>query len=101
MPHEELKLSIAVAKLLLVHHLSKKSKLFTLVSKHLIHMRTVRLSVWFSFCAFFLVSTSENGFIQKAVNYAGEMLIIEEIQVLESPEPVGILRLSSSKVFTE
>lgn len=45
MPHEELKLSIAVAKLLLVHHLSKKSKLFTLVSKHLIHMRTVRLCV--------------------------------------------------------
>ncbi|XP_004068332.2 semaphorin-4E-like [Oryzias latipes] len=40
---------------------------------------------------------TENGFIQKAVNYAGEMLIIEEIQVLESPEPVGILRLSSSK----
>ncbi|XP_024133852.1 semaphorin-4E [Oryzias melastigma] len=40
---------------------------------------------------------TENGFIQKAVNYAGEMFIIEEIQVVDSPEPIGILRLSSSK----
>lgn len=40
----------------------------------------------------------ENGYIQKAVNYAGEMLIIEEIQLYENPVPIRILRLSSSKV---
>ncbi|KAM6921909.1 semaphorin-4E [Xenentodon cancila] len=40
---------------------------------------------------------TENGYIQKAVNYDGEMLIIEEIQVYESPEPISILRLSSTK----
>ncbi|KAK9519185.1 hypothetical protein VZT92_021928 [Zoarces viviparus] len=40
---------------------------------------------------------TENGYIQKAVNYAGEMFIIEEIQLFESPVPISILRLSSSK----
>ncbi|XP_028259236.1 semaphorin-4E-like [Parambassis ranga] len=40
---------------------------------------------------------TENGYIQKAVNYAEEMFIIEEIQLYENPEPIGILRLSSSK----
>ncbi|KAF7665255.1 hypothetical protein LDENG_00149470 [Lucifuga dentata] len=40
---------------------------------------------------------TENGYIQKAVNYAGEMFIIEEIQLFENPEPISILRLSSSK----
>ena len=40
----------------------------------------------------------ENGFVQKAVNYAGEMFIIEEIQLFENPEPISILRLSSTKV---
>ncbi|KAM3875977.1 semaphorin-4E [Diretmus argenteus] len=40
---------------------------------------------------------TENGYVQKAVNYAGEMFIIEEIQLYENPEPVSILRLSSSK----
>ncbi|XP_061593769.1 semaphorin-4E isoform X2 [Cololabis saira] len=40
---------------------------------------------------------TENGYIQKAVNYDGEMLIIEEIQVYENPEPISILRLSSKK----
>uniref|UniRef100_A0A3Q1FJZ2 Si:ch211-129c21.1 n=2 Tax=Acanthochromis polyacanthus TaxID=80966 RepID=A0A3Q1FJZ2_9TELE len=40
---------------------------------------------------------TENGYIQKSVNYAGEMFIIEEIQLTENPEPISILRLSSSK----
>ncbi|KAM6939192.1 semaphorin-4E [Lycodopsis pacificus] len=40
---------------------------------------------------------TENGYIQKAVNYAGEMFIIEELQLYESPVPISILRLSSSK----
>ncbi|XP_069550929.1 semaphorin-4E [Brachyistius frenatus] len=40
---------------------------------------------------------TENGYVQKAVNYDGEMFIIEEIQLYETPEPIGILRLSSSK----
>ncbi|XP_018525695.1 LOW QUALITY PROTEIN: semaphorin-4E [Lates calcarifer] len=40
---------------------------------------------------------TENGYVQKSVNYDGEMFIIEEIQLYENPEPISILRLSSSK----
>ncbi|XP_051232434.1 semaphorin-4E [Dicentrarchus labrax] len=40
---------------------------------------------------------TENGYVQKAVNYAGEMFIIEEIQLFENPVPISTLRLSSSK----
>lgn len=40
---------------------------------------------------------TENGYVQKAVNYDGEMFIIEEIQLYENPVPISILRLSSSK----
>ncbi|XP_034386107.1 semaphorin-4E [Cyclopterus lumpus] len=40
---------------------------------------------------------TENGYVQKAVNYAGEMFIIEEIQLFEDPVPISILRLSSRK----
>ncbi|XP_032427239.1 semaphorin-4E [Xiphophorus hellerii] len=40
---------------------------------------------------------TENGYIQKAVNFDGEMFIIEQIQVYENPEAVKVLRLSSSK----
>lgn len=40
---------------------------------------------------------TENGFIQKAVNYDGQMFIIEELQAFENPEPISILRLSTSK----
>lgn len=40
----------------------------------------------------------ENGYIQKAVNYAGEMFIIEEIQLYENPVPISTLRLLPSKV---
>ncbi|XP_068175674.1 semaphorin-4E [Antennarius striatus] len=40
---------------------------------------------------------TENGYIQKAVNYAEEMFIIEEIQLYENPVPISTLRLSTSK----
>ncbi|KAM7410239.1 hypothetical protein PAMA_001606 [Pampus argenteus] len=40
---------------------------------------------------------TENGYVQKAVNYGGEMFIIEEIQLYKNPEPINILRLSSTK----
>ncbi|XP_071751857.2 semaphorin-4E [Centroberyx gerrardi] len=40
---------------------------------------------------------TENGYVQKAVNYAGEMFIIEEIQLYDNSQPVSTLRLSSSK----
>ncbi|XP_073332219.1 semaphorin-4E [Pagrus major] len=40
---------------------------------------------------------TENGYVQKAVNYNGEMFIIEEIQLYENPVSVSTLRLSSSK----
>ena len=45
-----------------------------------------------------LVVFAENGFVEKAVNYAGEMFIIEEIRLYKTPEPIRTLRLSSSKV---
>ena len=41
---------------------------------------------------------SEDGFIQKAVNYGGEMFVIEGIQVYEDPQPISTLRLSSAQV---
>ncbi|KAI1883039.1 hypothetical protein AGOR_G00241130 [Albula goreensis] len=37
---------------------------------------------------------TENGFIQKAVNSEGEMIVIEEVQLFEEPEPIKILRLA-------
>ncbi|XP_077436175.1 semaphorin-4E-like [Vanacampus margaritifer] len=40
---------------------------------------------------------TENGFIQKAVNYDGETLISEEIQVYPTPQRISILRLSPTK----
>ncbi|CAL9695620.1 unnamed protein product [Knipowitschia caucasica] len=39
---------------------------------------------------------TENGYIQKAANYNGEMFIIEEIQVFENLDSINILRLSTS-----
>lgn len=41
-----------------------------------------------------------NGYVQKAVNFDGEMFIIEQIQVYENPVAIKILRLSPSKVTT-
>ena len=40
----------------------------------------------------------ESGFVQKAVNYDGEMHIIEEVQPFETPQAIKILRLSLSTV---
>lgn len=48
---------------------------------------------WLFFCLLI-----ENGFVYKAVNYAGEMFIIEEIQLYENPVRISTLRLSASKV---
>ncbi|CAB1331417.1 unnamed protein product [Coregonus sp. 'balchen'] len=39
---------------------------------------------------------TENGYVQKAVNYAREMFIIEEIQLYQTPEAIRTLRLSST-----
>ncbi|XP_072516478.1 semaphorin-4E [Salminus brasiliensis] len=39
---------------------------------------------------------TDNGFVQKAVNYNGEMHIIEELQLFRSPEPITVLRLSTN-----
>lgn len=38
---------------------------------------------------------TENGTIVKAVNYDGEMFIIEEVHVFKAPEPIKILRFST------
>ncbi|KAJ8362930.1 hypothetical protein SKAU_G00117610 [Synaphobranchus kaupii] len=40
---------------------------------------------------------TENGYLHKAVNYGGEMVVIEAMQLFKSPEPIRVLRLSSSK----
>ncbi|XP_066503918.1 semaphorin-4E isoform X2 [Hoplias malabaricus] len=40
---------------------------------------------------------TDSGYVQKAVNYKGEMHIIVELQVFQSPEPVTVLRLSTNK----
>lgn len=46
----------------------------------------------------YILSLVENGYVNKAVNYDGEMLIIEEIQLYEEPVQISTLRLSASKV---
>lgn len=48
----------------------------------------------FLFCLLLVV----NGYVNKAVNYDGEMFVIEEIQLYEEPVPINTLRLSQSKV---
>lgn len=40
----------------------------------------------------------DNGYVQKAVNYDGEMFIIEEVQLWENQVPISVLRLLPSKV---
>ncbi|MBN3298680.1 SEM4E protein, partial [Amia calva] len=40
---------------------------------------------------------TENGCLLKAVNYDGEMFIVEELQLFNPPEPVKTLRLSAAK----
>nr|XP_032638674.1 semaphorin-4E-like isoform X2 [Chelonoidis abingdonii] len=39
----------------------------------------------------------DNGYLHKALNCDGEMFIMEEIQLFQSPEPVQSLKLSSKK----
>ncbi|KAJ7993001.1 hypothetical protein DPEC_G00267920 [Dallia pectoralis] len=39
---------------------------------------------------------TEDGYVQKAVNYAGEMFIIEEIQLYQNPDAIKTMRLSIS-----
>ncbi|XP_062868502.1 semaphorin-4E [Trichomycterus rosablanca] len=39
---------------------------------------------------------TDKGFVQKAVNYNDEMHIIEELQLFKNPEPISVLRLSTS-----
>ncbi|XP_074834464.1 semaphorin-4E-like isoform X5 [Carettochelys insculpta] len=41
----------------------------------------------------------DNGYLHKALNCDGEMFIVEEIQLFQSPEPVQSLKLSSRKGF--
>ncbi|XP_059357194.1 semaphorin-4E-like [Carassius carassius] len=42
---------------------------------------------------------TKSGSVLKAVNYGGEMVIMEEIQLFEPSEPVKILRLSDTKLY--
>ncbi|XP_016430873.1 semaphorin-4E-like [Sinocyclocheilus rhinocerous] len=42
---------------------------------------------------------TKSGSVLKAVNYDGEMVIMEEIQLFEPSEPVKILRLSNTKLY--
>ncbi|XP_073704675.1 semaphorin-4E [Garra rufa] len=44
---------------------------------------------------------TKSGSVLKAVNYDGEMVIMEEIQLFESSQPVKILRLSNTKRYHE
>uniref|UniRef100_A0A3Q3VSK7 Sema domain-containing protein n=1 Tax=Mola mola TaxID=94237 RepID=A0A3Q3VSK7_MOLML len=41
---------------------------------------------------------TDNGYVHKAVNYDGEMFIIEEIQLYNESVPISTLRLSARKV---
>lgn len=41
----------------------------------------------------------DEGSVLKAVNYDGEMFIIEEIQVFEPPKPIKILKISNVTVM--
>ncbi|XDV28103.1 hypothetical protein PO909_031492, partial [Leuciscus waleckii] len=42
---------------------------------------------------------TKSGSVMKAVNYEGEMVIMEEIQVFEPSEPIKILRLSNTTLY--
>ncbi|XP_042567690.1 semaphorin-4E-like [Cyprinus carpio] len=42
---------------------------------------------------------TKSGSVLKAVNYDGEMVIMEEIQLFEPSEPVKILRISNTKLY--
>nr|XP_055073783.1 semaphorin-4E [Misgurnus anguillicaudatus] len=42
---------------------------------------------------------TENGYLQKAVNYDGEMYIIEEVKLFQNAEPVNVLRLHQNQLY--
>ncbi|KAG1939679.1 semaphorin-4E isoform X1 [Pimephales promelas] len=42
---------------------------------------------------------TENGYVQKAVNYDGEIHIIEEVQLFQNTEPIDILRLYQNQLY--
>lgn len=48
---------------------------------------------------YFIFIQKENGTIVKAVNYDGEMVIIEEVHLFESSEPIKILHFSNVTVI--
>lgn len=41
----------------------------------------------------------EEGTVLKAVNYDGEMFIIEEVHLFQSPEPIKVLKFSNVTVI--
>lgn len=51
------------------------------------------IQIMFLYCC-----PSENGYVQKAVNYDGEMHIIEEVKLFENAEPIDVLRLHQNQV---
>lgn len=56
-----------------------------------------RVSVYVCVCMFYM--QKDEGSVLKAVNYDGEMFIIEEIQVFEPPKPIKILKISNVTVM--
>uniref|UniRef100_A0A8C1K718 Si:ch211-129c21.1 n=1 Tax=Cyprinus carpio TaxID=7962 RepID=A0A8C1K718_CYPCA len=42
---------------------------------------------------------TENGYVQKAVNYDGEMHIIEEVKLFQNAEPIEVLRLHQNQLY--
>uniref|UniRef100_A0A671N3H4 Semaphorin-4E-like n=1 Tax=Sinocyclocheilus anshuiensis TaxID=1608454 RepID=A0A671N3H4_9TELE len=42
---------------------------------------------------------TENGYVQKAVNYDGEMHIIKEVKLFQNAEPIDVLRLHQNQLY--
>ncbi|KAK7137115.1 hypothetical protein R3I93_017244 [Phoxinus phoxinus] len=42
---------------------------------------------------------TENGYVQKAVNYDGEIHVIEEVKLFQNSEPIDILRLYQNQLY--
>lgn len=49
-------------------------------------------------CMFSVFIQKEEGTLLKAVNYDGEMFIIEEVQLFQNTEPIKILKFSNVTV---
>lgn len=52
----------------------------------------------FKCCMFSVFIQKEDGTLLKAVNYDGEMFIIEEVQLFQDKEPIKILKFSNVAV---